>query len=284
METETVFHWTISGQAFCVYVRAKPRFPMSIASSEFVTVYKTNGFTLPSKVIKEKYIYLRNVCVGFSLVHYYDFLFVAAAFCLRTALNRYTYSLSDWVPGHKIDQCHWLIMRHFDLDSVLWCNQWCTLGLAAFRCQAVPHQRHPHPPSPWTSTHLMLVLNTLSSMPIAIVCRCRTEDWPIDAYLRRQPNLIADLAMDCSWNSVSHPTYCNDTASNQPALFNHRQKWRENKKIRINLFWAAQQLRIYLETVNHNWFVWVECANDDRMYSRRSHVSSALSHSYRENR
>lgn len=166
-------------------------------------------------------------------------------------------------------------MRHFDLDSVLWCNQWCTLGLAAFRCQATPHQRHPHLLSPWTSTHPRLVRNTLSSMPIAIVCKCRSEDWPIDAYLRRQPNLIADLAMDCSWNSVSHPTYCNDTASNQPALFNHRQIREKTRKLgsiyseqRSNYEFTSK-LWITIDLCESNVPMTTECIAGGRTYRQR---------------
>lgn len=92
METETVFHWTTSGQAFCVYVRAKPRFPMSIASSEFVTVYNTNGFTLPSKVIKEN-------------VHIEMYVRV-----LSRTLLRFSVCGSSVLSAHSIKSIHLLVV------------------------------------------------------------------------------------------------------------------------------------------------------------------------------
>lgn len=171
-------------------------------------------------------------------------------------------------------------MHRPDLDSEWWCNQWCTFDLAIGQCRAALVRQRPHLRSLWMSRYPTLAPNMLSSMLITNVCKCHSVDWPIGVYLRRPPNLIADSAMDCSWNSVSHPMYYNDTASSQPVLFkssieNEKKKCKTKKRNSAqNSFGVAQKfsknftsvLWITIDLCESNVPVTTKCIASGRSY------------------
>lgn len=109
------------------------------------------------------------------------------------------------VPVHKSGHCPMQVVYHFGLDRRWWHSPLCMFAVVMFQCQVATHQRRQHRPSLWMHMDRMIAVNKWwSTNHLQLLCKCHNSNLRFAVNLPHQSYCSWNLAMQHSWNFVSH--------------------------------------------------------------------------------